>query len=106
LAPLRLSGHKLCDWQPSEECIVSLETVVVPGLVLSLRVENADLIQEAFKFTRPGPVLLVVTRPLYNVHGVIHLPLLVMTLGVVVLIRGTQALILLLLSGVEGRYLG
>jgi hypothetical protein len=83
-----------------------LETVVVPGLVLSLRVENADLIQEAFKFTRPGPVLLVVTRPLYNVHGVIHLPLLVMTLGVVVLIRGTQALILLLLSGVEGRYLG
>jgi hypothetical protein len=31
--------------------------------VLSLGVKNADAIQEAFKFTQPGPVLLVVSRP-------------------------------------------
>jgi hypothetical protein len=39
----------------------TLKSVVVLGLVLSLRVENADLIQEALKFTRPRPVFLVAT---------------------------------------------
>jgi hypothetical protein len=53
----------------------------VLGLMLSLGVENADLIQEAFKFTRPRPILLVATRSLYNVHGAILFPVLVMTLG-------------------------
>jgi hypothetical protein len=37
----------------------TLESVVVPGLVLSLGVENVDPIQEAFKFTRSGLVLLL-----------------------------------------------
>jgi hypothetical protein len=37
----------------------TLESVVVPGLVLFLGVENTDAIHEAFKFTQPRPVLLI-----------------------------------------------
>jgi hypothetical protein len=37
----------------------TLESVTVLGLVLSLGMENADVIQEAFKFTRPGPYSLL-----------------------------------------------
>jgi hypothetical protein len=83
----------------------TLDSVMVSGLVFSLGVENADPIQEAFKFAQPRPVLLVVTRLLYVVDGAILLPLLVMTLGGAGLIRGTRLLILLLLFGVEGRLL-
>jgi hypothetical protein len=64
--------HVICE---------TLELVTVLGLVLSLGVENADQIQEAFKFTQPGPVLLVVMQPLHVVHKAIHFPLLVMALG-------------------------
>jgi hypothetical protein len=35
----------------------TLGSVIVSGFVLSLGVENANLIQEAFNFTRPGPTL-------------------------------------------------
>jgi hypothetical protein len=63
--------HLICE---------TLESNAVLGLVLSLRVENANPIQEAV-FTRPGPVLLVVTQLLYVVHGAICLPLLVVALG-------------------------
>jgi hypothetical protein len=59
----------------------TLESITVPGLVLSLVIENADLIQEAFVFTQAGSVLFVVPWSLYVFHGVVHLPLLVMALG-------------------------
>jgi hypothetical protein len=36
----------------------TLELVTIMGLVLSLGVENANAIQEAFKSTQPGLVLL------------------------------------------------
>jgi hypothetical protein len=53
----------------------------VPGLVLSLVVEKADAIQEAFKFTRPGPVLLFALQLFHRVDGTIRFPLLVVALG-------------------------
>jgi hypothetical protein len=59
----------------------TLESVKVPGLVLSLRVKNAYAIQEAFKFTRLGPVLLVASRPFHHIDGTICFPLLVVALG-------------------------
>jgi hypothetical protein len=55
--------------------------VLVLGLMLSLVVENADLIQETFKFTQPGSVLLIAMWPLYVVYRVICLPFLVVALG-------------------------
>jgi hypothetical protein len=45
----------------------TLESVAVPSLVLSLGVEDANAIQEAFKFTRPGPVLLVASWPFHYI---------------------------------------
>jgi hypothetical protein len=54
-----------------------LESVAVSGLELFLGMEDTYAIQEAFKFTWPGPVLLVVSRPLYIVDRTIHLPLVV-----------------------------
>jgi hypothetical protein len=77
-----------------------LELVIVPGLMLSLGVENADAIHEAFKFTRPGPVLLVASQLFHRVNGMIHFPLLVVSLGWARLIR-VAWLLLLLLFGVE-----
>jgi hypothetical protein len=59
----------------------TLESVIVPGLVLSLGVKNADAIQEAFKFTRSSPVLLVASRAFHRVDGMICFPPLVMALG-------------------------
>jgi hypothetical protein len=47
----------------------TLESVVVSGLVLFLGVENADVIQEAFKFTQPGLVLLVASWLFHHVNG-------------------------------------
>jgi hypothetical protein len=63
--------HLICE---------TLESVTVPGLVLSLGVENADTIQEVFKFTQPGSILLVVSRPFQHIDGMICFPLLVMAL--------------------------
>jgi hypothetical protein len=59
----------------------TLESIAVLGLVLSMRMKNANAIEEAFEFTRPEPILLIVSRPLHIIHRVIRLPLLVMTLG-------------------------
>jgi hypothetical protein len=59
----------------------TLESVTVLGLVLSLGVENANAIQEAFKFTQPGPVLLVVSRLFHGIDGMVGLPLLAVALG-------------------------
>jgi hypothetical protein len=64
--------HHICE---------TLESVTVSGFVLSLGVQNIDLIQEAFKFTRIRPILLSTMQPLYVIHGAICLPLVVVTLG-------------------------
>jgi hypothetical protein len=80
----------------------TLESVAVSGLVLSLGVENANAIQEAFKFSQFGPVLLVASWLLHRVDGTILFPLLVVALGRARLVHVAR---LLLLSGVEGRLL-
>jgi hypothetical protein len=59
----------------------TLESVIVSGLVLSLGVKNANAIQKAFEFTRPGPVLLMMTWLFYRVDRMVRLSLLVMALG-------------------------
>jgi hypothetical protein len=84
----------------------ALQLVTVTGLVLSLGVENADPVQETFKLSWSGQVLLVMTHSLYVSYGVVRLTVLVITLQGARLIRMTQLLVLLLLSGVEGRLLG
>jgi hypothetical protein len=68
--------------------------------MLSFGVENADAIHEAFKFTRPRPVLLVASQLFHLVDRMICFPLLVMALGWARLVP--VAWLLLLLSGVEG----
>jgi hypothetical protein len=84
----------------------TLESVRVSGLVLSFGVENADAIQEAFKFTRLGPVLLVASWPFHHIDEMIHFPLLVVALGRARLVCMAQVLFLLLFPGVDGRLLG
>jgi hypothetical protein len=59
----------------------TLESVIVLGLVVSLGMENADVIHEAFKFTRPGPVPLVASRSFHHVDGMTCFPLLIVALG-------------------------
>jgi hypothetical protein len=73
--------------------------------VLSLGVENADAIQEAFKFTRSGPVLIVVSWSFHRIDRTIHFPLLVVVLRQSRLVR-VALLLLLLFSCVEGHLLG
>jgi hypothetical protein len=58
----------------------SLTVRGVLGLVLSLWVENTDLVQETFKLSRSWPMLLVAMWLLYVSYGVVRLPLLVITL--------------------------
>jgi hypothetical protein len=58
----------------------SLTVRGVLGLVLSLWVENTDLVQETFKLSRSWSILLVAMWPLYVSYGVVRLPLLVITL--------------------------
>jgi hypothetical protein len=70
--------HLICETQ---------ESIAVLGLVLSLVVEDANAIQEAFKFTRPGSVLLIASWPLYVVHGAMRFTLLVVVLGRATLVR-------------------
>jgi hypothetical protein len=67
IGPFGRLEHLICE---------TLESVVVLGLVLFLRVENAYAIQEAFKFTWPGLVLLIVSWPFHHIDGMIHFPLL------------------------------
>jgi hypothetical protein len=68
-------------WPLEHHICKTLESITVLGLVLSLGVENADVIQEAFIFTRHGPILLVASRPLHHVDRTIHFPLLIVALG-------------------------
>jgi hypothetical protein len=67
--------------------------------------ENADVIQEAFKITRLGPVLLVASWPLHRVDRMVYFPLLAMALGRARVVCVAQLLLLLLLSCLEGRLL-
>jgi hypothetical protein len=48
--------------------------------MLSLGAENADVIQEAFKFTQLGLILLVASWPFHHVDGPIRFPLLIVAL--------------------------
>jgi hypothetical protein len=84
--------HLICE---------TLESVTVLDLVLSLGVENVDVIQEAFKFARSGLVLLVALQPFHCVNNMIYFPLFVMALGRARLVRVARLLLLLLLSGVQ-----
>jgi hypothetical protein len=60
---------------------ITLESIAVSGLVLSLGVENANVIQEAFELVRPGPVLLMMTRSFYHIDRIVWHSLLVVALG-------------------------
>jgi hypothetical protein len=81
-----------------------LESVTVSGLVLSPGVKDADAIQEAFKFTQPGLVLLIVPWLFHCIDRMVGFPLLIVVLGQARLVRVTW--LLLLFSGVEGCLLG
>jgi hypothetical protein len=70
--PFGCLDHLICE---------ALESVAVLGLMLSLWVENVDVIQEIFKFTQPGMVLLVPLWPFHCIDRMIRFPLLVMALG-------------------------
>jgi hypothetical protein len=59
----------------------TLESVTISSLMLSLGVEDEDVIQKAFEFTRPRPVLLVELWPFHHVDGMASVTLRVVTLG-------------------------
>jgi hypothetical protein len=96
IGPLGRLEHLICK---------TLEFVVVSGLVLSLGVENAGAIQEAFKFIMSRPVLLVASQPFHHVDGTIHFPLLIIALGRARLIHVARVHLLLLYSGFKGHLL-
>jgi hypothetical protein len=73
--------------------------------VLSLGVEDADVIQEAFKFTWPGLVFLIASRSFHRIDGTIRFPLLVVALGLARLAHVAQVLLLLFFPSVEGHLL-
>jgi hypothetical protein len=75
------------------------------GLEFSLGVENADAIQEAFKLTRPRPVLLVASWPFHNIDRMTCFPLLAVALGRVRLVHVAWVFFLSLFPGVKGRHL-
>jgi hypothetical protein len=66
--------------------------------MLPLGVEDADPVQETFKLSRSGPILLVATRPVHVGHGEVRLPLPIIILRGVGLIRLTLLLVLLGIS--------
>jgi hypothetical protein len=43
----------------------ALQSVIVPGLLLPLGVEDADSVLETFKYSRSGMILLVAMRSLH-----------------------------------------
>jgi hypothetical protein len=55
----------------------TLESLTVLRRVLSLGMEGADVIQDAFKFTRPEPILLMASWPLHHTGRMVRFPLLV-----------------------------
>jgi hypothetical protein len=58
-----------------------LELIAVLGLVVSLGLENANVIQEAFEFAQPRPILLLSVRPFNCIENTVPLSLLIMALG-------------------------
>jgi hypothetical protein len=94
MGPIGRLGHLIRE---------TLESVAVSGLMLFLGVENADVIQEAFKFTQPRSVHLVASWPFHRIDGTIHFPLLVVALERARMVRvALLLLLLLLLSYVQG----
>jgi hypothetical protein len=89
--------HLICE---------TLKLVAVTCLVLSLVVEIVDAIQEAFKFTRPRPLLLVASQSFHRVDGMICFPLLLVGIRQARLVHVARLLLLPLFSCVEGRLLG
>jgi hypothetical protein len=59
----------------------TLESVAVSDLVLSLGVKNANAIEEAMEFDRPGPILLKTMRSFHRIDRMVHFSHLVMALG-------------------------
>jgi hypothetical protein len=96
ISPFGCLEHLICE---------TLESVLVPSFVHFLGAENADALLEAFKFTWPGPVLLVASQPFHRIDRMIHFPLLVVALGGARLVHVAGLLLLLLLSCVECRLL-
>jgi hypothetical protein len=78
-----LELHLLIDRLGRLENLIckTLKSVIVSCLVLPFVVENANVIQEAFKFAWPGPVLLMTTRSFNRIDRMVLLSLLVMALG-------------------------
>jgi predicted benzoate:H+ symporter BenE len=72
IGPFGRLEHLICE---------SLESVTMSGIVLSLGMENADVIKEAFKFTWFVSVLFIASWPLHRVDKIIRFPLLVVALG-------------------------
>jgi hypothetical protein len=96
IGPLDRPEYFICE---------TLESVTVLGLVLSLWVKNAYAIQDAFKFIRLGPVLIVASWPFHHIDGIIRFPILVVALGRARLVRMARVLFLLLFPGVDNRLL-
>jgi hypothetical protein len=84
----------------------TLESVTISGLVLFIGVEDANAIQEVFKFTQSRLVLLMAPRPLHRIDEMVCFALLIVALGWARLIHVARVLLLLLLPSVEGRLLG
>jgi hypothetical protein len=55
--------------------------MAVSDLVLSLGVKNANAIEEAMEFDRPGPILLKTMRSFHRIDRMVHFSHLVMALG-------------------------
>jgi hypothetical protein len=72
ISPLGRLENLICE---------TLESVAVPGLLLSLGMKNADVILETFKFTRHGLVLLLVLWQFHRIDRTVSFPLFVVALG-------------------------
>jgi hypothetical protein len=59
----------------------TLESVTISGLVLFIGVEDANAIQEVFKFTQSRLVLLMAPRPLHRIDEMVCFALLIVALG-------------------------
>jgi hypothetical protein len=84
----------------------ALQLVAVPSLVLSLRVENANSIQETLVLIESHAVLAPIKAwPFHVGNRADMLPLLVIELLSLLSFQVTQLLVLLCLPHVEGRFL-
>jgi hypothetical protein len=85
-----------------------LQSIVVPSLVLSMGLENANHVKETFELTWPGLVVSPIAAwPLYIGHRAVKLPLLIVPSGGARLIGLTQLPVHLGLAIIvgDGQYL-